>query len=114
MAAMRRPVLTLRFKKSATHSRLKRVSDLIGSSMNEIAEAAIERELDFLAADLEQELLETVEALRGWDYTQSDLERDIASFAEGEAFQRDPLGSTLVSVADSAGVGTIFAGPVER
>jgi len=105
---------TLRFRKSATHTRLKRVSDLVGSSMNEIAEAAIERELDFLAADLEQELLETVEALRGWEYTRSHLERDIAAFADGEAFERDPLRSTLLTVADSAGVGDIFAGPVDR
>ncbi len=111
---MTRSVLTLRFKRSATHRRLKRVSGLIGSSMNEIAEAAIARELDFLAADLEQELMETVETLRGWEYNEADLERDIAAFAEGEALLRDPLRSTSVSVADSAGVGEILAGPVEH
>lgn len=82
--------------------------------MNEIAEAAISRELDFLAADLEQELMETVETLRGWEYNEDDLERDIAAFAEGEALLRDPLRSTSASVADSAGVGEIFAGPVEH
>ena len=114
MAATRRPVLTLRFKKPALHKRLKRVSDLIGSSMNEIAETAIERELNFLAADLEQELLETVETLRSWDYTGAKLESDIAAFAEGEAFERDPLRSTMTSTSDSVGVGEIFAGPVEH
>ncbi len=114
MAVTRRPVFTLRFKSSTTHRRLKRVSDLIGSSMNEIAEAAIERELDFLATDLEQELMDTVEAWRSWDYSQSDLEGDIAAFAEGEALQRDPLRSRSVPVADSAGVGEIFADPVEH
>jgi len=77
--------------------------------MNEIAETAIERELDFLAADLEEELLETVEALREWEYTESDLERDITAFGEAEAHERDPLRSSLVSATDAAGVGEIFA-----
>jgi len=82
--------------------------------MNEIAEAAIERELDFLAADLEQELMETVKTLRSWEYNKTDLERDITAFAEGEALHRDPLRSTSASAADSAGVGEIFARPVEH
>lgn len=114
METMKRPVLTLRFKRPATHSRLKRISDLIGSSMNEIAESAIERELDFLAADLQDELIETVEALAGWEYSESELMGDISAFAEGEASHRDPVKSTAASGADSVGVGDIFADPVER
>ncbi len=114
MPAVRRPVLTLRFKRPRTHSRLRSVSKLIGSSMNDIAETAIERELDFLATDLEEELLETVQALRSWEYTDSALKSDIAAFAEGEAYERDPLRTSLISTVDSAGVGEIFADPVER
>jgi hypothetical protein len=105
-------VLTLRFKRSALHGRLRRVSKMIGVSMNELAEVAIERELDLLAADLEQELMETVKTLRSWQYDEGELERDAAAFAAGEAFERDPVRSK--NVVDPAGIGELFAGPMGR
>jgi len=113
---MKRPVLTLRFHHKATHTRLKKVAGLVGVSMNDIAEVAIERELDFLAADLEDELLETVDALRSWTYTDEQLAADIAAFSEGEAHERDPLRATIApaNTADSAGVRDIFADTVEH
>lgn len=83
--------------------------------MNEIAETAIERELDFLGADLEEELLATVTALQGWRYSDEDLERDLDAFGEGEASVRDPLRSTMSSPTqmDDLGIGEIFADTLE-
>ncbi len=114
MPQVKRPVLTLRFKKPSTHRRLKEVSKVIGASMNEVAETVIEQGLDYLAADAERELRETIERLRGWEYTDSEFEKDAIAFAEGEASERDPLRSTMTEFADSAGVGEIFVHPVER
>lgn len=113
---MKRPVLTLRFHNTRTHTRLKKVAGLVGVSMNDIAEVAIERELDFLAADLEDELLETVDALRSWRYTDEQLTVDIAAFSEGEAHERDPLQATMAppNSADAVGVRDIFADTVEH
>ncbi len=113
---MKHSVLTLRFHDKRTHTRLKKVAGLLGVSMNDIAETAIERELDFLAADLEDELLETVEALRNWRYTDEEVEADVVAFGEGEAYERDPLQATMMSQdrADAVGVRDIFADTVER
>ena len=110
MVEQRRPVLTLRFRRARTHERLKQMAGLLGTSMNEIAETAIERELDVLSTDLEAELLDTVTALRHWRYSEEDLERDIAEFAEGEVSLPDPMRTTRAFAAvDDAGIGEIFA-----
>ncbi len=113
---MKRAVLTIRFRHKATHRRLKKVAELVGVSMNDIAQVAIERELDFLAADLQDELLETVAVLRSWRYSDEHLAVDIAAFGEGEAHERDPLQATMVSAntADAVGVRDIFADTVEH
>ncbi len=110
-----RPVFTLRLNSASTHERLKAVAAQIGTSMNEIAVVAIERELDFLGADLEAELLATVKALREWRYTDQDLERDLDAFAEAEASLRDPMRSTMSSSTqvDELGIEKLFANPVE-
>jgi hypothetical protein len=109
-------VLTLRFRNRRTYQRLKHIAGIVGSSMNEIAEAAVERELDFLSTDLEAQLSETVEALRSWRYSDDDLEQEIRKFGEGEGSVRDPMRSTMTSAAaiDALNIGDLFADSLEQ
>ncbi|MCH7670304.1 MAG: hypothetical protein IIC71_14050 [Acidobacteria bacterium] len=109
-------VLTLRFRNLRTYQRLKQVAALVGTSMNEIAEAAVERELDFLSADLESQLTETVEALKSWRSTEADIERDIQQFGDAESSLRDPMRATLrtIKLVDPLNIGALFADSVEH
>jgi len=99
---MKQHVLTVRFRHSSNHVRLRKVAQLLGTSMNEIAEAAIEHELDSLAADLLEELDETVQLLREWTYSDDRIEQDLDRFAAGE-MGRDPLQARHVPDGPVAG-----------
>lgn len=114
MDGMKRHVLTLRFSKHRNYLRLKRASEMLGVSMNALADAAIERELDFLAVDLADELEETAALLRGWTYTDRDLAHDLDEIADAEAEVWDPVRAHRVDLRDGHGVvdvAEVFSSP---
>lgn len=114
MEGMKRPVLTLRFSKRRSYARLKRASEMLGVSMNALADAAIERELDFLAVDLADELEETARLLRDWTYTDRELAHDLDQIAEAEAGLRDPVRAYRVDLREGQGVvdvAEVFSSP---
>ncbi len=79
--------------------------------MNELAEAAIEHELAYVGADLEQKLTRAAELLRSY---RDDSERDIEAFARAEVTVGDPLRSRQATLEDTYGVGALFARSLER
>jgi hypothetical protein len=106
-----RPVFTLRFRDETTHQALRLTADLLGMSMNELAENAIRHELTLLGADLEQRLIRATELLRSY---RGATERDLAAFARAEVEVEDPLRSSLSISEDRHGVGAAFARSLER
>ena len=52
-----RPAFTLQFKNDNTLEALRETAEVLGVSMEELAEAAIERELEMIGPDLEQTIL---------------------------------------------------------
>lgn len=84
----------LRFKDDETKEMLRLVSEQLGISMTEIAEAAIRKELILLGAGIERQLSEVVAALREYN-PQTDVEAHIDAAAEGEALP-DPLQGTQI------------------
>lgn len=113
-AAANRPSFTLRFRRERTHRALRLTANLLGVSMNELAEAAIEHELAVLGTDLEERLEHTAELLRS--YRGEGLEEDVDAFARSEVEHEDPLRSRRVGSKpdDAFGIGALFAHPVER
>ena len=107
-----RPAFTLRFRDEQTHRTLRLTAELLGVSMNELAEQAIARELAHLGADLEERLLRTADLLR--EYRAGDLEREIDEIARAEATEEDPLCCRRTPNEDPLGVSAAFARPVER
>ena len=106
------PAFTLRFRRKKTHEALRHAADELGVSMNEIAERAIEHELDVIGTDLEQKLRRTVELLRS--HRGESLEADIEAFARAEVEEEDPLRSrTVQEKSDRLEIGALFADPVE-
>jgi hypothetical protein len=101
----------LRFHDDKTHQALRLTANLLGMSMNELAERAIARELAFLGADLEQKLTRTVELLRS--YRGEGIEADIEAFARGEVAVDDPLQARRADAGDAYGIGALFAHPLE-
>ncbi len=108
----RRPAFTLRFHNEATHRTLRLTAHTLGVSMNELAEAAIERELLFLGADLEKKLKRTADLLRS--YRDDEVESDIQAFAKAEITEDDPLQSRQATLEDCYGIGAFFARSLER
>ncbi len=104
-----RPAFTLRFRNEKTHRALRLTAEMLGISMNELAEAAIAHELEILGADLEQKLTRTAELLRS--YRGEGLDEDIEAFARAEAELDDPLRSRLSEETDAYGIGALFARP---
>lgn len=111
--ASQRPSFTLRFRKEATHRALRLTAELLGVSMNELAEAAIEHELAVVGADLEERLARTAALLRS--YRGEGIDDDIEAFARAEVSIEDPLRSRRAGSKhdDDLGVGAAFARPVE-
>lgn len=108
---MTRNAFTLRFSDPQTHRGLKLTAELLGMSMNELAERAIAHELAVVGADLEERLTRTVDLLR--TYRGENVDADVKRFARAEIFVDDPLRSRRVEQSDPHGVGAAFARPME-
>lgn len=80
--------------------------------MNELAEAAIERELAVIGPDLEQRLVRIADLLRS--YRGEGTEEDIEEFARAEVSVEDPLQSRLADAEDAYGIGATFARRLDR
>jgi hypothetical protein len=78
----------------------------------ELAEAAIARELALLDADLPQKLTDTLGLLRS--YRGEDIEQDVEEFARGEVTLEDPLQARMAGAGDAYGIGAAFAHRLER
>src|SRR5262249_52463024 len=103
---MRSRALTLRFRNEETLRILEETATALGVSADALAEAAIERELAILGANLDARLSRTLEVLRftGPD----DLDRDAEAFARSELEFADPLQARLVASSDAYGIGAMF------
>ena len=102
---------TLRFQNERTHELLGIVADELGVSKNRLAEEMLERELETAALLVERDLDDTLRQLHSYRREER-LEDDIAAFAEGEAFGRDPLQARMaepLQFGDAFGVMDSFA-----
>jgi len=106
------PVLTLHFRNEETLRGLERAAEALGVSKDELAEAAIERELAAVGADLEGRLSGILDRLKS--YSPDSLDRDIRDFARAEVELEDPLRARLVESPDAYGIGALFGHAVER
>jgi hypothetical protein len=86
---MARAALTLHFHNEETLRNLERAAEALGVSTDELAEAAIERELAAIGEGLEGKLSRALEGLGS--YGPADLDRDIEEFARSEVEVHDPL-----------------------
>jgi hypothetical protein len=109
---MSQAALTLHFRNEETLRSLERVAEALGVTTDELAEAAIERELAAVGAGLEGRLTRVLQGLKS--YGPADLDRDIRAFAQNEMDVEDPLQARLVESADAYGIGALFGHPVER
>lgn len=103
--------LTLHFRNAETLRSLERAAEALGVSTDELAEAAIERELAAVGAGLEGRLSRALGRLKS--YSPADLERDIRAFAESEVEVEDPLQARRVEPPDAYGIGALFGHSVE-
>jgi len=92
--------LTLHFHNEETLRNLERAAEALGVSTDELAEAAIERELAAIGGALEGKLARALEGLKS--YGPSALDRDIKEFARSEVEVRDPLQARRESSDDPA------------
>lgn len=109
---MNDPALTLHFKNENTFRALQETARALGISMNELAEAAIERELEVIGPELDQRLARIVDLLPS--YHGQGTEEDIEAFAHSETSVEDPLRARLAEAEDLHGIGAAFARRVER
>lgn len=88
------------------------VAQELGVSMNQLAEQMLERELHAAALSLELDLAGTLGLLRSYN-SDTDMERHIRAFAEGEAHGADPLrsrtGGTVGLRRDAFGIADAFS-----
>jgi hypothetical protein len=111
---MSRAALMLHFRNDETLRNLERTAESLGVSPDELAEAAIERELAVVGRGLEGRLARTLESLKSHDPGNLDrLDRDIKEIARSEVEVEDPLQARLVESLDAYGIGALFADPVE-
>jgi hypothetical protein len=89
---------TLRFHNSRTHELLGAVAEQWGVSKNHLAEEMLERELKAAALLVAKDLDDTVRRLHEYRVEER-LEEDIQAFAEGEAFEDDPLRARMVAAS---------------
>lgn len=100
----RRDVFPLRFKNPQTRDALRRIAEMTGQSMTDIAERAIEHEVVLLAADLEERLeaaLDTVRRYRPDTDQGASLDAWLDAAADGEASDLGP-GLRVVGPGQSA------------
>ena len=109
---MSRAALTLHFQNEETLRNLERAAEALGVSPDDLAEAAIERELAAIGAGLEGRLARALERLKS--YGPEDLDRDIEEFARSEMALEDPVQARHVASPDPYGIGALFGHPVER
>jgi hypothetical protein len=86
---MSRAALTLHFRNEETLRSLEQAAKVLGVSTDDLAEAAIERELAAVGVGLEGRLARSLERLKA--YSPADLDRDIKEFARSEGEIADPL-----------------------
>jgi hypothetical protein len=91
-----------------TQRALRLVADHLGVSMNTLAGDMIARELEALVATLDDQVSETLQALRS--YRGEGHDEDWAAFARAEVEQKDPVRTRLArpAPADRYGVAEIF------
>jgi hypothetical protein len=90
-----------------TQSALRLVADQLGVSMNALAGDMIARELEALVAALDDQVSETMQALRS--YRGEGHDEDWAAFARAEVQRPDPIRTRLARpTVDRHGVAEIF------
>jgi hypothetical protein len=109
---MSHAVLTLHFRDEETLRDLERAAEALGVSTDDLAEAAIERELAAVGAGFEARLSRALAGLKRYD--PADLEQEIQDFAHGEVEVEDPIKARLADSPDAYGIGALFGHPVER
>jgi len=109
---MSHAALTLHFHNEETLRSLERAAEALGVSTDDLAEAAIERELAAVGAGLEDRLARALKNLK--PYGPKDLERDIREIARSEVEIQDPLQARRVEASDMYGIGALFGHPLER
>ena len=95
MPEQSRPTFPLRFRYEQTRQLLRFVAEQRGTSMNQLAEELIERELETLALGLESKLSRTMEVVR--EYRGERRQESWSRFAQGEALD-DPIQTRRLDV----------------
>ncbi|HEY4563270.1 MAG TPA: hypothetical protein VIJ61_00410 [Thermoanaerobaculia bacterium] len=108
----RSAVLKLHFRNEETLRHLEQAAHKLGISTDELAEAAIERELASMGTGLESRLTGILHRLKA--HERGPIEQDIADFARGEVEFDDPFQGKRVSTDDPHGIGALFARRLER
>lgn len=108
MTDVRRPrtVFPLRFENERTRELLRVVAERRNTSMNQLAEEMIERELEVLALGLESSLSRTVELLR--TYRGQGRASAWSTFAEAEALPEPVIAHRVDPDDDPFGVARAF------
>ena len=101
-----RSVFPLRFESERTRELLRIVADRRGTSMNQLAEEMIERELQVLALGLESSLSRTIVALRSYRGARPAEAWD--AFAEAEALPEPMATRRAYLEEDPFGVARAF------
>lgn len=109
--AMSPAALTLRFRNLETLRNLERAAEALGITTNELAEAAIERELVVVGTGLEGRLARALKRLG--PYGPEKLARDVDAFARSEVEVEDPLRAERLETSDAYGIGALFGDPME-
>ncbi len=112
----RAAVLKVHFRNEETLRNLEQTAHRLGVSTDELAEAAIERELASMGAGLESKLVGILDRLKARERGSGRgvSEREVQDFARGEVDFDDPFQGRLVSIGDPHGIGALFARRVER
>lgn len=84
-----RDTFPLRFKKPRNREALRRMAELTGERMTDVAERAIEHEVILLATDLEARLEEALEVVRSYS-AEHDLDSYLDAAAAGEGNDLGP------------------------
>lgn len=100
-SAVTRDTFPLRFKNPRNREALRRLAELTGQPMTDIAERAIEHEVTLMSVDLEHRLEEALALVR--DYSVSaDAPRYIEAAVAGEAAGLDPLSRVTAKHSEAA------------
>jgi hypothetical protein len=105
------PKFTLRFHNRSNHEILGLLAEHYGVTKNQLAEEMLERELQAAALLLEQDLTGTLALLHNYRRDEH-LQQAIASFAQAEAYEEDPIKTRMVETPrthDAYGVADAFA-----